>query len=166
MEAKPERFVVPEQVPRSLFRELGRDLDVDVSFQRSRDGAAVARFSGDPLERGVVDLGHTSAYVELHARDGKAGTRLLDRAVRRGLDAGRRRTVLLERAAQRHAVARCLGGGEKLFRVRARAFFEPRAEVVLPGKAVCAAVAPLSALETTLPLRARAACRHLLFLRS
>src|ERR1051326_9127017 len=136
------------------------DLDVDVPLECARDGTAVAGLHGELLKRRIVDRRRDGSDLELDARDRHRVVDLLDGALRVRVDARRRRPVSLEGAAQRHAVARRLGGGQELFGIRARARLEARAERVLSAQSRRPRAASAARLESALPSCAGPACRH------
>src|SRR5213075_1534924 len=84
----------------------------------------------------------------------------LDSARGRSLDARRRRAVLLQVAAQRHAEARGLGGREELFGIRSLAFFKARRKVVRTAEACLALERSVAGLEAAAPYCTCIPCWH------
>src|SRR5947209_7308611 len=112
----------------SRLRELGVELERDVALQRYRHRAGRFYLLRDLGELILFEARNRRAHGELHRRDLESLTDFFDRAPSLRLDVGRRLTGALQGAAQGHAEARGLGGGEKLLRVRPRRFFESRSE--------------------------------------
>src|SRR5439155_6492628 len=99
----------------------------------ARDRAVLLRIRGDPLERGVVEVRHYRARLELDSRDRERVVDLFDRAASLCFNTRRRGPVFLEAGTDRHAETSRLRGREKLFWVRSRSVLEPRREIVLPA---------------------------------
>src|SRR4051812_20514370 len=89
-------------------------LDLDLRSKSSRDRAASPRLFGQLLQLGVVEPRRDDSHIERDGSDREPLADFLDGALRVSFDARVLQSVLLERAAQRHRVARCLRGSEKL----------------------------------------------------
>src|SRR5688572_7070277 len=123
--ARHGRMLTRRNRPRACSRQAGFDLDLGPG-QSPRDWTTLSRLLGEMLELRVVDSNGDHAYVEHDRSDCHLLADLLDGALRVGLYTDVLCAGLLEVAAERHRVARCLRCGEELFGIRCPTFAEPR----------------------------------------